>query len=152
MTEEGIGVRPLELQAGVCLLSNTVSHLILSQVTKRFGFSEWKSASKYYSLALFHVCFFTWFAWNWSELIYFTVPVTQPLGLEYSLYSLKLSWYRQWWLCFHHLEEYISDNCLIPRLWFHCLQFFRWDAAQLYHVLVQPENFQLTHLQVQTFS
>lgn len=105
---------------------------------------QWKSDSNYYSPALFHVCFFTWIAWNWSQLILFTVPVTQPLGLDYSLYSLKHSWYRQWWLCFHHLKGGISDNCLIPGLWFHCLQFFHWGAAQLYHVLVESENFQLT--------
>lgn len=40
MTEQGIHIRPFELQAGVCLLTNNVSHLLLSQMTKQFDFSQ----------------------------------------------------------------------------------------------------------------
>lgn len=91
------------------------------------------------------VCFFTWIAWTWAQLIRSTAPgITQPLGLDYSLHSLEPSSYRRGWSCFHHLEGGISDKCLIPGLWFHCLQFSHWGAAQLCHVLVESENFQLT--------
>lgn len=63
VTEDGISIRPFELQAGY-LLSNTVSHLLVPKMPEQFAFSQTMKIRLYYSPALFHIYFFIWIAWN----------------------------------------------------------------------------------------